>query len=47
MDSLGPTNDNFLIRHATKIAIGTVTMLTLLAAAMFWRLSAADQEAKG
>jgi CHASE3 domain sensor protein len=39
--------ENFFIRHATKIAIGAVTLLMLLAAAMFWRQGKASEEAKG
>ncbi len=46
--SLAPrTTDSFLIRHATAIAIGTVTMLMLLAALSFWRQEQASAEAKG
>ena len=38
MDIARPTTDNFVIRHATAIAIGTVTVLMLLAALAFWLL---------
>lgn len=47
MDRTHPTTDNFLIRHATKIAIGTVTVLMLLVAVIFWRQSEARDEARG
>ena len=46
MDPIRPTNDNFFIRHATNVAIGTVTLLMLLAGVMFWRQSKASEEAK-
>jgi len=39
--------ENILIRHATKIAIGTVTLLMVLAAVMFWRQKEASEEARG
>ncbi len=47
MDISRPTTDSFLIRHATAIAIGTVTLLMLLAALSFWRQEVASAEAKG
>ena len=47
MDPTRPTNDSFLVWHATKIAIGTVTLLMLLAAVMFWRQNNNSEEAKG
>jgi signal transduction histidine kinase/CheY-like chemotaxis protein len=47
MDTTRPTTGNLLIRHATAIAIGTVTVLMLLAALSFWRQEAASTEAKG
>jgi len=37
MDTIRPITDNFLIRHATYIAIGAVTVFMLLAALVFWR----------
>jgi len=47
MDIARPTTDSFVIRHATAIAIGTVTVLMLLAALSFWRQEEASTEAKG
>ena len=47
MELARPKTDSFLIRHATAIAIGTVTLLMLLAALMFWRQEEASTEAKG
>ena len=47
MDTVRPTRENIVIRHATKVAIGTVTFLMLLAAVIFWRQSVASEEAKG
>lgn len=38
--------ENFLVRHSTKIAIGTVTLLMLLAAIIFWQQGKANEEAK-
>jgi len=46
MDTIRPA-DNLLMRHATAIAIGTVTALMLLAAVMLWRQKEANEEAKG
>lgn len=46
METIRPT-DNFFIRHATSIAIFTVTLLMLLAALVFWRQNEAINEAKG
>ena len=45
MDTTRPATDNFFIRHATKIAIGTVTLLMLLAAGIFWRQNEAKKQA--
>jgi CheY-like chemotaxis protein/signal transduction histidine kinase len=42
-----PTTDSFLIRHATAIAIGTVTLLMILATLSFWRQEQASTEARG
>ncbi len=39
--------ENLLVRHSTKIAIGTVTLLMLLAVVIFWRQGKASEEAKG
>ena len=47
MDTIRPTTDNFFIRHATAVAITTVTVLMLLAALVFWRQGEASQQAKG
>jgi CheY-like chemotaxis protein/signal transduction histidine kinase len=47
MDPIRPTNDSFFMRHATKIAIGAVTALMLLAAVTFWRQGEASEAAKG
>lgn len=38
--------DNFFIRHSTKIAIGTISLLMLLAIILFWRQAVANEEAK-
>ncbi len=46
MDPIRPTTDNFFIRHATNVAIGTVTLLMLLAGVMFWQQGSASEEAK-
>ena len=45
MDPVRPNDTNLFIRHATKVAIGTVTLLMLLAAVMFWGQSKASEEA--
>jgi CheY-like chemotaxis protein/signal transduction histidine kinase len=45
METIHPT-DNFFIRYATFIAIGTVTVLMLLAALVFWRQNEANIDAK-
>src|SRR5271156_5504520 len=47
MNTIRPTTDNFFIRYATAVAIGTVTLLMLLAALVFWRQGEASTEAKG
>ena len=47
MNMAGPIQENFLIRHATAIAIGTVTLLMLLAALSFWRQEEASTLARG
>jgi hypothetical protein len=49
MNIARPANENFLIRHATAIAIaiGTVTLLMLLAALSFWRQEEASTQARG
>jgi CheY-like chemotaxis protein/signal transduction histidine kinase len=47
MDSTRPTTGNLLIRHATAIAIGSVTVLMLVASLSFWRQEEASTEAKG
>jgi CheY-like chemotaxis protein/signal transduction histidine kinase len=46
MNMARPTTDSFLIRHATAVAIGTVTLLMLLAAFSFWRQEEASARAK-
>jgi CheY-like chemotaxis protein/signal transduction histidine kinase len=45
METIRPTTDNFFVRHATAIAIGTVTILMLLAAFLFWRQDQASTKA--
>ncbi len=47
MNSAAPAIDNFFMRQATAIAIGTVTLLMLLAAWSFWRQEEASAEAQG
>jgi CheY-like chemotaxis protein/signal transduction histidine kinase len=47
MDMTRPNAGNFLIRQATAIAIGTVSLLMLLAALSFWEQEKAGAEAKG
>ena len=47
MEAKSPNNDNLYMRHATKIAIGTVTLLMGFVAVMFWQQSKASEEAKG
>ena len=47
MEMTRPTTDSFFIRHATATAIGTVTLLMLLAALSFWCQEEASTEAKG
>src|ERR1700738_3933731 len=47
MDMTRPTTGPFLIRHATSIAIGAVTVLMLLAALAFAQQEKASFEAKG
>jgi tetratricopeptide (TPR) repeat protein len=47
MNIARPANENFLIRHATAIATGTVTFLMLLAALSFWRQEEASTQARG
>jgi hypothetical protein len=47
MDTTRPATDGFLVRHATAIAIGTVTLLMALAALSFWRQEVASNRAKG
>ena len=47
MEMERPTTDSFLMRHATAVAIGTVTLLMLLAALSFWRQEEASIEARG
>ncbi|MGC4095921.1 MAG: CHASE3 domain-containing protein [Nitrospira sp.] len=46
MEKIHPTADNVLIRHATKIAVGTVTALMLLMAIIFWRQNDANDESR-
>ncbi len=46
MNAVRPTADNFLVRHATKIAIGTVTALMLLAILIFWQQGEASRKAR-
>jgi CheY-like chemotaxis protein/signal transduction histidine kinase len=47
MDMTRPNTGNFFIRQATAIAIGTVSLLMLLAALSFWQQEKASSEAKG
>ena len=47
MNMARPTSENFLIRYATGIAIGTVTLLMILATLSFWRQEQASAKAKG
>lgn len=47
MAPIRPAREKFTIRHATKIAIGTVTVLMLLVAMMLLRQGRASDEAKG
>ena len=47
MDTTSPNTGNFFIRQATAIAIGTVSLLMLLAALSFWQQEKASTEAKG
>jgi hypothetical protein len=47
MNTTRPATENFLIRHATAIAIGTITLLMLLAGLSFWRQEEASTEARG
>jgi CheY-like chemotaxis protein/signal transduction histidine kinase len=47
MDMTRPTTGPFLIRHATSIAIGAVTVLMLLATLAFAQQEKASAEAKG
>ena len=47
MNTTRPATDNFLIRHATAIAIGTISLLMLLAGLSFWRQEEASTEARG
>ncbi|UVT14474.1 MAG: response regulator [Nitrospira sp.] len=47
METNHPTADNFFVRQATAIAIGTVTVLMLFMAVIFWRQSEANEEARG
>jgi hypothetical protein len=46
MDTTRPTTGNLLIRHATAIAIGTMTVLMLVAALSFWRQEETSTGAK-
>ncbi len=39
-------NDNFWMRHATKLALATLTVIMLLAVVTFWRQQHAAEEAK-
>ncbi len=47
MEKIDLTTDHFLIRHATKIAIGTVTVVMLLTGGVFWTQNEARDEARG
>ena len=47
MNTTRPATENFLIRHATAIAIGTITLLMLLAGLSFWRQEETSTEARG
>jgi CheY-like chemotaxis protein/signal transduction histidine kinase len=47
MDMTRPNPGNFFTRQATAIAIGTVSLLMLLAALSFWEQEKASAEAKG
>lgn len=44
MEMMRPAVDNFLIRHATKIAIGTVTVLMAVTSIIFWQQSVANNK---
>src|SRR5882757_3829619 len=47
MDMTRPNSGNFFVRQATAIAIGTVSLLMLLAALSFWQQEKASTEARG
>jgi CheY-like chemotaxis protein/signal transduction histidine kinase len=47
MDATSPSTGSFFVRQATAIAIGTVSLLMLLAALSFWQQEKAGAEAKG
>lgn len=40
------TRENFLVRHATTVAIGAITALMLLAAFLFWQQGQASEQAR-
>src|SRR5258708_32153495 len=46
MDSARPNSGNFFVRLATAIAIGTVSLLMLLAALSFWQQEKSSAEAR-
>lgn len=46
MESNHLTADNVLMRHATAIAIGTMTVLMLLMAVIFWRQNETSEDAQ-
>lgn len=37
MEKISPITDHFLIRHATKVAIGILTVIMVLAGVVFWK----------
>src|SRR5882757_1111320 len=47
MDMTRPNSGNFFVRQATAIAIGTVSLLMLLAALSFWQQEKSSAEARG
>ena len=47
MEKIPPTTDHFLIRHATKVAIGILTGIMVLAGVIFWKQNEARDEARG
>lgn len=47
MEKLDSPADHFLIRHATTIVIGTLTVMMFLAGVIFWKQNEARDEATG